>query len=140
MTRALVRAGQVVAVDGVVAELAFAPPCQTCPNRCLLGTEVERRIRVPLASSRLAVGDQAAIRVAGSELTVLCAVLFGIPLLAWVAGGMVGSQLWGDDVGALVALVMLAGALAAITSKRMTLRYRVKLELIALRGVSRVGQ
>jgi len=137
----LVREGHVVAHDGAMLEFALATPCHSCRSPCLLGSRAEPRVQVASpGGSQLPVGERAQIAVSRAALTRTCTILFGVPLFAWVGGGVLGSLAWGDTGGVLLALVMLAGVLIAIHASRLTLRRWLKIELIAPRGDSDVEQ
>ncbi len=137
----LVREGHILAHDGAVTELALTTPCQACQNPCLLGSTARRRIEFATpGGAQLRVGERVHITVSRSELTRTCAVLFGVPLLAWVCGGVLGSYFWGESGAVLLALLLLTGALLGIRANRWSLRRWVKLELIALHGNSDVEQ
>ncbi|MCZ6709497.1 MAG: SoxR reducing system RseC family protein, partial [Gammaproteobacteria bacterium] len=124
----LVREGRILGRDGAVTELALTTPCQTCQNRCLAGTLGQQRFRIEIANSLPSrPGQRVHIAVSRSDLTLACAVLFGIPLLAWVCGGVIGSHLWGEAGGVLLALIMLGGAFLGIHASRRSLRRWAKL-------------
>ena len=131
----LVREGRILARDGAVTELALTTPCQTCQTRCLVGSLGQQRLRIAIANgSQPRLGQRVHIAVSRSDLTRACAVLFGIPLLAWVGGAIAGTHFWGEGGGELLALIMLLGALFGICVSRSSLRRWGKIELIALHG------
>jgi positive regulator of sigma E activity len=133
---ALVREGRVLAHDRDVAYLQITTPCQSCQSRCLLGSFGERRVQIARpAGLRLGTGEPVRISISRTELTRVCAVLFGVPFFAWVAGALLGDYLWGEPGAPLLALVTLLCALSGLALKRGLLRHWVKLELIpAQRG------
>jgi hypothetical protein len=63
-------------------------------------------------------------------------LLFGVPLLAWVCGGIFGSRIWGEAAGVCLAAGLLVVAMSVIGANRSTLRSWIKLELIAPHGHS----
>jgi positive regulator of sigma E activity len=137
----LVREGRILARSDAVMELALTTPCQTCQTRCLVGALGQQRLRIAIPDgSRPRPGQRVQIAVSRSDLTFACAVLFGIPLFAWVCGGVVGTHLWGEGGGELSALTMLVGALSGIYASRSSLRHWGKVELIALHGTDNAMQ
>jgi positive regulator of sigma E activity len=133
---ALVREGRVLAHDGHVAQLQISTPCQSCQSRCLLGSFGDTPVQIAKpAGLQLARGEHVRISISRTEFTRVCAVLFGVPFFAWVAGALLGDHLWGEPGAALLALVTLLCALCGLALRRGSLRRWVKLELIpAQRG------
>jgi hypothetical protein len=132
----LVREGTVVSHDGDTTELLVSTGCLDCQSRCLMGAQVESRIRFNgYGHGQPTMGDRVRIAVSRSELTRLCAVLFGGPLAAWVCGATLGNHFWGESGGMLLAPLMLTAALFAIRANRQSLRHRINPELIPSHAV-----
>jgi len=124
-------------VSGASAELLVQAPCGSCASPCLLGSSGERRLHVDVPEGwHLALGERVELAVDRAQLTRLCAFIFGAPLAALVVGALLGTWLWGEFGGVLLALVMVAGATLGVVANRWSLRDWAKLELIALRRVS----
>ena len=125
------------AACGASAELVVEAPCGSCANPCLLGSTGERRLHVGVPEGwHLALGERIDLAVSRVKLTRLCAFIFGAPLAALVVGAVLGTRLWGEPGGVVLAMIMVASVTLGIVANRWSLRDGAKLELIALRRVS----
>lgn len=124
---------QVIATypDGYVS-LQFAPPrqCGACGGTCLWKRLQAARIdRLP-APERLDPGARVSVALAGSRVLVGSLLLYGLPLVAILAGAAAGAMATGSDWGTLVG-AMLGIGLVLIGFRR----YRQRCEQLLLSGL-----
>lgn len=134
MTSALLKhRATVVASNPEMTEVGVMSPCGSCSVGCPKIRVAEPGLSVATPASGVpTAGSPVELAVSRSGLTKACALVFGLPILGWLAVTALVDAYWGETAAALVGLLTFAWMLASVRAFRSTLRRWVNIELIPL--------
>ena len=111
-------------------EFSAPPTCASCAGTCLWRRLRAARIDSLPVSESVAAGTKVSVVLTSGRVLFGSLLLYGVPLLAILAGALTGSLLSGSDSGTLAG-VLIATALLAFVYRR----YRRRSERFLLSGL-----
>jgi positive regulator of sigma E activity len=126
-------------VGRVTIEVKPPPRCAGCDGACFWYRRRAEAILSLPCDARLDVGAAVDVTLPERHLLLGAALVYGVPLVALLAGALVGTAWSGSDLGAAAgAVVAVAGAAAAVVVLRRRLENAV-LARLEIRPVDRAA-
>ena len=137
----LTQRATVVASGPELTEVRLTSPCSGCHAGCGMARVSDARLSVPTPATGFpaagfpatgfpATGSPVRLVVSRRGLTKACALVFGFPLVGWLAVTAAVEVYWGEAAASLAGLAMLAWMLVGVRAFRPTLRRWVNIALI----------